>query len=40
MKHRTDNDLNDCILALLLGMGLQTALLIAAAWNLYKDCQP
>lgn len=30
----------DCIFALLLGLGAQTALTIWMAWSMYKDCQP
>lgn len=34
------NDARDCLLALALGTGLQTALWVWAVWSMYKDCQP
>lgn len=34
------NDARDGIFALLLGLGVQTALTIWMAWSMYKDCQP
>jgi hypothetical protein len=33
-------NVRDCIFALVLGMGVQTALTIWLAWSMYRDCQP